>query len=122
MSGRICIFLLLYRLAYSCRLFNPQNLFGREFTQLSRIFKFSINYMYVTHRHKVQGNLDWYRDRFTLYHNAIIRRIRMSRHNHNVGFIPEELSDLFAFVDGTGLEITRPGNGALNPFYNVQAG
>ena len=42
----------------------------------------------------------------------------MSRHNHNVGFIPEELSDIFAFVDGTGLEIARPGNGVQNPFYN----
>jgi DDE superfamily endonuclease len=42
----------------------------------------------------------------------------MSRHNHSIGFIPEEVSDLFAFVDGTGLEIPRPGNGAQNRFYN----
>lgn len=117
-QGEYAFCLMLYRLAYPCRFFNLQEIFGREFTQLSRIFKFAINFMYESHRHKVQGNLDWYKDRFALYHNAVIRRIRMSRHNHNIGFMPEELSDIFAFLDGTGLEIARPGNGAQNPFYN----
>ena len=40
--GEYAFCLMLYRLAYPCRLFNLQNLFGREFTQLSRIFKLLI--------------------------------------------------------------------------------
>jgi nuclease HARBI1 len=54
-----------------------------------------------------------------VYNNeAVLPRIRLSRYNANVGFIPVELVDIFAFLDGTGLEIARPSNGAQNPFYN----
>lgn len=41
-----------------------------------------------------------------------------SPRNPNIGFVPVEVSDIFAFLDGTGLEISRPSNGAQNPFYN----
>ena len=38
--------------------------------------------------------------------------------NPNIGNVPIEISNVFGFIDGTGLEIARPSNGAQNPFYN----
>lgn len=47
-----------------------------------------------------------------------MKKIFDSLHNPNIGFIPEEIVDVFAFLDGTGFEIARPANGAQNPFWS----
>lgn len=47
-----------------------------------------------------------------------LRKIIDSPRNPNIGFIPEDVIDAFAFLDGTGLENARPSNGAQNPFYS----
>lgn len=47
-----------------------------------------------------------------------MKKIIDSPRNPNIGFIPEEVVDVFAFLDGTGLEIARPANGAQNPFWS----
>lgn len=114
-SGEHAFCLMLYRLAYPCRLFELQDIFGRDYSQLSRIFKWSIDFMHEKHKHKVEGNLSWYSERFDLYHQAVIEKIIHSPRNPNRGFIPVEVSNIFAFLDGTGLAIARPGNGAQNP-------
>lgn len=62
--------------------------------------------------------MSWYTERFDLYHQCVIKKIIESPMNPNRGFIPEEVSNIIAFLDGTGLEIARPGNGAQNPFWN----
>ena len=64
--------------------------------------------MHVNHRHKVEGNLSWYSERFDMYHQAVITKIISSPRNPNRGFIPMEVSNIFSFLDGTGLEIARP--------------
>lgn len=117
-SGEHAFCLMLYRLSYPSRLIELQDIFGRDYSQLSRIFKWSIDFMYEKHRHKVEGNLQWYSDRFDMYHQAVTKKIIDSPRNINRGFIPMEVSNIFAFLDGTGLEIARPGNGAQNPFWN----
>jgi nuclease HARBI1 len=117
-NGEYAFCLLLYFIAYPTRLFTLQSIFGREFTQLSRIFQYAVTFMFDTHKENVQGNMAFYSNRFDIYHEAVLPRIRLSRYNANVGFIPVELVDIFAFLDGTGLEIARPSNGAQNPFYN----
>ena len=66
----------------------------------------------------MEGNLQWYSDRFDMYHQAVIKKTVDSPMNINRGFVPLEVSNIFAFLDGTGLEIARPGNGAQNPFWN----
>ena len=53
-----------------------------------------------------------------MYHQAIIEKIISSSRNPNREFIPIEVTSIFGFLDGTGLEIVRPGNGAQNPFWN----
>lgn len=116
--GEAAFCIMLYRLAYPSRLVTLQDMFGRDYTQISRIFKESINVMFDAHRGKVEGNLFWYYNRFDIYHQSILNKVLNSPHNRYVGFIPEELSNLFGFLDGTGLEIARPGNGAQNAFWN----
>jgi hypothetical protein len=117
-QGEYAFCLMLYRIAYPVRLFSMQSIFARDVTQLSRIFQYAVTFMFDTHQHKVQGNMSFYSHRFDLYHRAVLRRVQISRHNNNEGFVPVELCDIFAFLDGTGLEIARPSNGAQNPFYN----
>lgn len=53
-----------------------------------------------------------------MYHQAVIEKIISSSRNPNQGFIPIEVSNIVGFLDGTGLEIARPGNGTQNPFWN----
>lgn len=62
-NGTTCPFesalcLTLYRLAYPNRLVSLQDTFGRDYSQISRIFKATINWLYITQRHKVEGNLE----------------------------------------------------------------
>lgn len=116
--GEHALCLMLYRIAYPSRLISLQEIFGRDYTQLSRIFKFTVDTFYLNHKAKVHGNLDWYADRFNLYHQAVVNKILKCPKNANFGFLPVEVSDIFAFLDGTGLQIARPSNGAQNPFWN----
>ena len=51
--GESAFCMMLYRIAYPRRLFDMQDKFGREYTQLSRIFKASIKFMYDHHKKKV---------------------------------------------------------------------
>jgi hypothetical protein len=53
-----------------------------------------------------------------MYNHTILRKMLDSPWNPNPDFIPEHLDDIFGFLDGTGLEIARPGGGVQNPFYN----
>lgn len=75
--------------------------------------------MHLKHKNKVECNLSWDTER---YHQSIIKKILESPRNPNRGFIPEEVSSIFAFLDGTGLKIARPENGAQNPFLNDMHG
>ena len=113
--GEHALALMLYRLAYPARLIELQDVFGRDYSQLSRIFKWSVLKNKST---KYMGIFPMYSERFDMYHQAIIEKIIGSSRNPNCGFIPIEVSNIFAFLDGTGLEIARRGNGAQNPFWN----
>jgi nuclease HARBI1 len=119
-SGQYAFCLMLYRLAYPTRLHTLQSTFGRDHSQISRIFNAAIDFMYQHHRQKVQGNLDWYADRFDLYNAAILKKILNMGANPYAGYVPNELVDIFAFLDGTGLEIARLYGGVnlQNPFWN----
>ena len=68
-----CFFL--YRIHYPSTLAMLQTPFGREYSQLSRIFNAAVILMDDQHRHKVMGNLAWYSRRFDMYSNAVRWRI-----------------------------------------------
>ena len=119
-TGEYAFCLMLYRLAYPTRLFTLQFVFGREYTQLSRIFQYAIVWTETNHIHRVEGAriINWFSQRFDQYHQAILNKILTSPHNPNPGFVPAVLADIGYFLDGTGLEIARLGGGVQNPFWN----
>ena len=44
--GEHAFCLMLYRIAYPSRLLSLQEIFGRDYSQLSKLFKFAVDYMY----------------------------------------------------------------------------
>ena len=76
--------------------------------------------MHAHHAAKVIGNIGWYSDRFDQYNEAIRQKLAISQHLPIPGQIPQNLDDIFAFVDGTANEISRPGGppAVQNPFWN----
>lgn len=54
-SGEHAFCLMLFRLAYPCRPLELHDVFGRDYSQTSRIFKWSIDFMNEKYKHKVKG-------------------------------------------------------------------
>lgn len=107
-NGEYALCLMMYRLAYPTRLVTLQEEFGREYSQLSRIFQLVIEFTDLHHRDKVLDCLDWYVNRMDMYNDAIQRKIATHAHNPNPGMVPINLARLFGFLDGTYVEISRP--------------
>ena len=119
-NGEYAFVLMLYRLHYPSTLAMLQNPFGREYSQLSRIFNSTITLMHDLHSAKILNNTAWYRSRFNMYNYAIRKKIATSAANQFPGLVPVELRDIFGFLDGTHREICRPygNNNAQFYFYN----
>jgi len=100
-NGEYALCLMMYRLAYPTRLVTLQEEFGREYSQLSRIFQLVIEFTDLHHRDKVLDCLDWYVNRMDMYNDAIQRKIATHAHNPNPGMVPINLARLFGFLDGT---------------------
>ena len=118
--GEYCLLLYLYRSHYPSTLVLLQNTFGREYSQLSRIYNATINFLDQRHRHKIVGNIAWYRSRFDMYNYVIQQAMAVSPANPNPGQIPVYLRDIYGFIDGTARRICRPwrNNNAQFPFWN----
>lgn len=118
--GEFAFLIMLWRLHYPSTLAMMQDTFGIDYTQISRIFNESISIMDGLHRHKVCGNIFWYRSRFNMYNHAISRKISSVYQNPNPGTVPVALRNLFGFIDGTSRPILRPyrHNNAQFPFWN----
>ena len=97
-----------------------QRKFGREYSQLSRIYTEVENYMDSKHRYKVVGNVEWYMDRLDIYNDIINRKIASLAVNPEPGHVPVYLNDLFGMIDGSYQKIDRPHghDNAQHPFYN----
>ncbi len=94
-------------MSYPSTLARLQTIFGRDYTQLSRIFKFTTALVYELHKDKVNGNIGWYSERFDDYNEAIRAKIASLLINPNLGEVPDQLNDVFAFIDATAKEISR---------------
>jgi hypothetical protein len=110
----------LYRMHYPSTLAMMQNKFGRDYSQISRIFNAVVVLMDDQHRHKVMGNLPWYSSRFDVYNYVINNKIATVTQNPNPGMVPRQLNNLFGFIDGQARKIGRlhGNNNAQFPFWN----
>jgi hypothetical protein len=113
--GEYAFLLMLYRDHYPQTLAMQQTMFGREISQISRIHNGALQWMYDHHQAKVVGNIWWYANRFNIYNVAIREKIISVQ-----GAVPNQVENIFAFLDGTHRTICRPfeHNNAQNAFYN----
>jgi len=84
-----------------------QTEFGREMSQLSRIDTTVREWLLVHHQHKVVNNLDWYADRFDDYASAVNTAIAASVLNQQGGTVPQEIINIFSFLDCCVYNISR---------------
>ena len=106
--GQYAFCLMIFRLAYPTRLVTLQEEFGRDYSQLSRIFQAAVDFMDSNHRDKVVDCLDFYVNRLDMYNDAIQRKISLHAHNPAPGMVPVNLARICGFLDGTYVEISRP--------------
>lgn len=108
-DGEYATLYLLHRLRYPGILADCIYLWGRDYTQLSKLFNTVLDFLYDEHTNKVIGNIAWYQDRFNLYNEAVRTKLSRCPHLPVPGQIPANLDDIFAFLDCTANEICRPG-------------
>lgn len=107
-SGEYALCVMLWRLHYPTTLAGMQDAFGRDYSQISRVFTAIVHFVHQTHKGKVTDCIDWYADRFDLYRHAIRAKIATHHANDQPGTIPIHLDNVFGFVDGTAAIIARP--------------
>lgn len=97
--------LMLYRLSFPRKLTEMQSMWGREYSQLSRIFNHTINIVYERHENKLTGYLStFFAGRLLTYRNAIrTKMLKVNRENPDV--IPPMLNDIALFLDGTAVQM-----------------
>ena len=100
-------FIYLYHSSYPTKLQRMQKMFGREYSQLSRIENRVKDFLLIRNRHKVVNNIEWYSDRFNLYATAHNRAISISVHNNQPGTIPNIILNIVGSIDGSSFPISR---------------
>ena len=119
-SGEYATLYMLQRLRYPGILADCQVDWGRDYSQLSKVFNTALHWHYDHHVAKVCGNINWYADRFDLYMESVHRKILACDLNPIPNQVPRNLSRVFGFIDGTANPICRPrgNNNMQNPYYN----
>lgn len=97
-AGEEAFLILLARFAYPQRYTQMREDWGREESQLCRIFRAVIRHLFEEHRHLLQDNLDYWKPRYCKYAEAITAKGNLAATNVVMGFI-----------DGTQHKICRPG-------------
>ena len=111
-----CIFL--YRMHYPGTLASLQSIFGRDYTQIGKVYNAMVEFIDFHHQGKVIGNLNGYANRFNDYNRVINYKIQTSPSSPFPEMIPVELSNFFGFADGTARYIHRPGGHMQQLFWN----
>jgi hypothetical protein len=101
------ILILLYHTTYPTKLLRMQKIFGREYSQLSRIENSVKDFLIEHNRHKVVCNLENYSLRFNDYAAAHNRAFAYSAHNPVPSTVPEELLNIIGSIDGSSFPIAR---------------
>lgn len=95
--------ILLWRLHNNTQLNKMTEVFGRDTTQISRIFNSALHFVDLNHRHIVT-NIYYYEQFIDVYVQAI--RTKMAFFND--GNYINRYENVFAFIDGSMMEIARP--------------
>ena len=102
--GEEALLVTLYRFSFSCRLVTMQQKFGREYSQICRIFNHTVKFVVENHGYRLH-DLDFVRSRLPRFNEVIIRKAASFT---NDGEVPETISKVSFFLDGTHNRIARP--------------
>lgn len=69
-TGEFALVVLLYRLHYPGTLQDNLVEFGCDYSKMCKIFNSTLNFLYDTHKNKILCNIEWYSDRFDMYHEV----------------------------------------------------
>ena len=97
-DGMEVMCILLKRLAYPCRYTDMVPRFGRNPTELCLIFNEVLDFIYTSHRHRLQN---WDR-------NPFLQPYQLHRYADAIHQQGAPLNNCFGFVDGTVRGIARP--------------
>jgi hypothetical protein len=81
-----------------------QQKFGREYSQICRIFNHTVKFVVENHGYRLH-DLDFVRSRLPRFNEVIIRKAASFT---NDGEVPETISKVSFFLDGTHNRIARP--------------
>ena len=108
-SGEEAVLILLYRFHYPGRLTDMEKIFSRDYSTISRIFNWSINFMVTHWGHLLNNRMDYWRDSFPLFAKKINEK---HIENGGVGSLNPRI---FGFIDTTINAIARPSQGERLP-------
>ncbi|CBN75972.1 conserved unknown protein [Ectocarpus siliculosus] len=91
-SGEEAFLLLLMRMRYPGRLSDLEKYFGREYSQLSRLFRWATDFLFEMHSHRVMDNLAFWGPHLRSFARAVYRKGRA------FGLTYE---DICGFIEGT---------------------
>ena len=123
-SSESAFLFFLYRLHYPSTLAMMHDMWGYDFSTLSRIFSFMVDILYDRCSHCVLNNFRHYRARLDVYNERIRDKYSTTHVNPNVGTVPANLYYDCGYLDGTAHYISRPFDGVgdvrnvQNLFYN----
>ncbi|CAN0145299.1 unnamed protein product, partial [Ectocarpus sp. 8 AP-2014] len=98
--GEEAFLLLLMRMRYPGRLADLERYFGREYSQLSRLFRWATDFLFEMHSHRVMDNLEFWGPHLRGFARAVYRRGRAFGLTYD---------DICGFIDGTLRRFCRPG-------------
>jgi len=50
---------------------NGEEIWGKDYSYISKVFNTMLDWLYEHQRHRVLGNLGWYSERFDYYHQVV---------------------------------------------------
>ena len=74
-NGEMAFMFFLKRISSICTLMELEGIFGREHTQLSRLFDYLVERLYRQHSWLVTNNMNYFVDRFPTYNEKILNRV-----------------------------------------------
>lgn len=111
-NGEMAFMFISKRISSVCTLLELEGIFGREHTQLSRLFDYFVERLYGQYSWLIVNNMNYFVDRFHMYNTKILSRVILPT--------PQGAQRVVSFTDCHVSQICRPeGNEDLqNSVYN----
>ena len=118
-DGESAFLYFLYRMHYPNTLAMGQEMWGREYSELDRIYNFMTDNLFERYSHCVLNDFDWLQTRHDLYNRKTCELYARTAANPNPGTVPGNLCRDFCYMDGTADRICKPSGAILAIFSKI---